>query len=84
MKTLRDKLKETKEKDPPGGKRFSEDEDIKIFCCFLHYDNEWEEMKIHFTNRTGLMIKNRYYALLRNRKWTDLQTRSEDPEDKMF
>lgn len=49
----------------PKRVKFSHEEDVLIAKCFEEYGIDWDKMVVHFTNRTGIMLKNRYYSYIR-------------------
>lgn len=49
----------------PKRVKFSHEEDVLIAKCFEEYGIDWDKMVIHFTNRTAIMLKNRYYSYIR-------------------
>ena len=42
-----------------------------IVKYFKLYEYDWEKMATHFSRRTPIMLKNRYYAHIRKRELTD-------------
>ena len=48
--------------------KFSLDEDRKIFEFYQIYGRKWTQISKHISGRTGDMVKNRFYSILRQKK----------------
>lgn len=47
--------------------KFTHKEDIMIAFYFEKYGSNWTKMATFFDNRTGIMLKNRYYSFIRKK-----------------
>ena len=47
--------------------KFTHREDLMIAKYFEKYGSNWAQMAAHFNDRTGIMLKNRYYSFIRKR-----------------
>jgi len=64
---LRDHFKSLTKGTLPKRVKFTHDEDLLIAKYFDLYGCDWEKISAHFSNRTPMMIKNRYYSYIRKR-----------------
>ena len=45
--------------------KFSKEEDLIIIKCINEFGQDWNRIAYHLSNRTGTMVKNRYYSYIR-------------------
>jgi len=51
--------------------KFTEAEDLLLAKLYKTIGSDWNELSKHFKNRTGVMLKNRYYSYIRKRGLLD-------------
>lgn len=51
--------------------KFTEAEDLQLARLYKTIGSDWNELAKHFKNRTGVMLKNRYYSYIRKRGLLD-------------
>jgi len=64
---LKQKYKNLTKVSIPLRVKFSHQEDLMIAKYFEVYGCDWAQMATHFTDRTAMMLKNRYYSHIRKR-----------------
>jgi len=64
---LKNRYKEVAGDHIKKGVKFTHDEDLRIAKLFDEYGTSWTKIAEHFTDRTPVMIKNRYYSHIRRK-----------------
>ena len=67
---LKTKHKELLTKQKKERVKFTHEEDLQIVKYLYEYGIDWGKIASHFTNRTPVMIKNRYYSFIRKKGLT--------------
>lgn len=67
-------------------RKFSYEEDLLIAKYYVEYGCDWERISQHFSNRTGTMIKNRFYSYIKKKDLLEqllqeLEQRTTTPHD---
>jgi len=68
---LKQRYKELSRVSIPLRVKFSHEEDLMIAKFFDLYGCDWAQVATHFTDRTAIMLKNRYYSHIRKRNLLD-------------
>jgi len=64
---LKQRYKELTKVSIPLRVKFSHQEDLMIAKYFEVYGCDWTQISTHFTDRTAMMLKNRYYSHIRKK-----------------
>jgi len=64
---LKIRYKELQAKPVHRRSKFSHKEDLLITKYFSKYGTDWDRMANHFNDRSGTMLKNRYYAHIKKK-----------------
>jgi len=67
---LKQKYKELTKVSIPLRVKFTHQEDLMIAKYFNIYGCDWTQIATHFTDRTAMMLKNRYYSHIRKKEFT--------------